>query len=430
MQFFDQITLLSTPAHLALVKLLLIVMFLLHLPYIGMLIGSSVFSVWFNISGRRNKNPMHATFARDLIDMVAFNKSIGIILGVLPLLVIALIYSQILHKGNATSLPYLINSFLPIILGLILVYIYKYTIRFEKEIVSLTGTLGVLLLLAGYLVFIASTARFHDPEKWTFINNPVQLLIGTNAIGSYLLFLTSSFAMTGIGVIFFLFTWSKKLSDTDRDYAAFVKKFGLTIGLIFTLATPLFFVFGLINLPDIAYSNILIIMSILLLILLAVVTNLLAKMLQGAQTRLGTQAFVIFIIAFFIMILNSSIARENALQEHNQFLALESQAMLAKIIPERAIEEGGGIMDYARGESVFKRVCASCHQFEKKIVGPPYVAVLPKYENDIQQLIAFIANPKKVNPDYPPMPNQGLKITDVEAVSGYLLKMYQEEYKK
>jgi len=130
------------------------------------------------------------------------------------------------------------------------------------------------------------------------------------------------------------------------------------------------------------------------------------------------------------MILNSGIARENSLQEHNRFLALESQAMLAKLIPERAIEAGGGITDYAKGESVFKRVCSSCHRFDQKVVGPPYVTVLLKYEGDIQQLIAFISNPKKVNPDYPPMPNQGLKITEVEAVAGYLIKTYQEEYKK
>jgi cytochrome c len=362
--------------------------------------------------------------------MVAFNKSIATILGVLPLLVIALIYSQILHKGNATTLPYLINSFLPIILGLIFVYIYKYTIRLDKDIFLLVGALGVLLLLAGYFVFIASIARFYDPEKWAFIKNPFQLLIGTNAMGSYLAFLTSSFAITGIGIVFFLFTWGKKLRDDDSDYANYVKKFGLIIGLIFTLLTPLFIVFGLINLPDIAYSNSLIIMSILLLILLAVVTNLLAKMLQGSPTRLGTHAFVLFIIVFLVMILNSGIARENSLQEHNKFLALESQAMLAKIIPERAIEAGGGITDYAKGESVFKRVCSSCHRFDQKIVGPPYVTVLLKYEGDIQQLIAFISNPKKVNPDYPPMPNQGLKITEVEAVAGYLIKTYQEEYKK
>ena len=430
MQFSDQFTLLATPAHLSLVKILLIVMFLLHLPYIGMFIGGSFFSVIFNLSGKKNRNQLHSTFARDLIDTVAFNKSIGIILGALPLLVIALIYSQVLYAGNAVTLQYLIYSFLPIILGLIFVYIYKYTIRFKKDLFSLVGALGVLLLLAGYFVFIASIARFHDPEKWDFIKNPLHVLIGWNAIGNYLAFLTSSFAITGIGIIFFFFSWGEKLINAASDYVEYVKKFGLISGLIFTLLTPLFVLFHLINLPDIAFSNVVIIVSIVLMIILAIVTNLLAKMLQGSQTKFGTHAFVFFMMAFLVMILNSSIARENALQEHTKFLALESEAMLAKIIPEREIEEGSGITDYAKGENVFKRVCSTCHRFDQKIVGPPYGTVLPKYEDDIQQLIAFISNPKKVNPDYPPMPNQGLKITEVEAVAGYLLKTYQEEYKK
>jgi cytochrome c len=430
MQFSDQFTLLATPAHLSLVKILLIVMFLLHLPYIGMFVGSSFFSVWFNFSGKRNKNQLQSTFARDLIDTVAFNKSIGIVLGALPLLVIALIYSQILYAGHAVTLQYLIFSFLPIILGLICVYIYKYTIHNEKGLFSLVGAVGVLLLLAGYFVLIASIARFHDPEKWGFIKNPVQVLIGWNAIGSYLTFLISSFAITGIGIVFFFFSWGKKLKDTDSDYAVYVKKFGLIIGLIFTLLIPLFIVFDLINLPDIAYSYLLLIMSIVLLIMLALVTNLLSKMLQQSQTRLATPAFVLFIIALLVMILNSGIARENSLKEHNKFLALESQAMLAKLIPEREVEAGGGITDYAKGEGVYKRVCSSCHRFDQKIVGPPYVTVLPKYENNIQRLIEFVSHPQKVNPDYPAMPSLGLKITEIEAVAGYLLKTYQEEYKK
>jgi len=430
MQFSDQFTLLSTPAHLALIKILLIIMFLLHLPYIGMFIGSSLFSVIFNLSGKKKGNKLHSTFARDLIDTVAFNKSIGIILGALPLLVIALIYSQILYAGNAVTMQYLVYSFLPIILGLIFVYIYKYTIRLEKDLFSLVGAVGVLLLLTGYFVFIASIARFRDPEKWAFIKNPVHLLISWNAIGNYLAFLASSFAITGIGIVFFFFAWGKKLKDAESDYAIYVKKFGLIIGLIFTLLTPLFIVFDLINLPDIAYSYSLIIMSVVLLLLLAVVTNLLSKMLQQSQTRLATHTFVLFMIAFFVMILNQGIARENALIEHTKFLALESEAMLAKIIPDREVAEGGGITDYAKGEAVYKRVCSSCHRFDQRIVGPPYATVLPKYEDDIQKLIAFISNPQKVNPDYPPMPNQGLKITDVEAVAGYLLKTYQEEYKK
>ena len=58
MQFSDQFTLLATPAHLSLVKILLIVMFLLHLPYIGMFIGGSFFSVIFNLSGKKNRNKL------------------------------------------------------------------------------------------------------------------------------------------------------------------------------------------------------------------------------------------------------------------------------------------------------------------------------------------------------------------------------------
>ncbi|UCE05684.1 MAG: hypothetical protein JSW07_19150 [bacterium] len=429
MQSFDQFTLLGTPAHLSLVKILLILMFLLHLPYIGMFIGSSFFSMFFNYSGRRKNNTMHTTFAKDLIDTVAFNKGIGIVLGVLPLLVITLIYSQILYLGNATPLYYLIYSFLPIILGLIFVYIYKYSFNLHKMIFTLVGVLGALLLIIGYFVFVASITRFHDPEKWKFVTTPVRLLIGWNVIANFLIFLTSSFAITGVGIIFFFFKWSDKLKNADTMYVEYIKKFGLLMALIFTLLIPLFLIWYLINLPDIAFSNTLLIMSIILMLILAYITNLISKMLQQSHTNFGTYAFVLFIMAFLVMILNNGIARENSLREHTKALAIKSEIMLAEILPERAIEEGGGITDYAKGEDVFKRVCSSCHRFDQKIVGPPYNTVLSKYEDNIQKLIAFISKPEKVNPDYPPMPNLGLKITEVEAVAGYLLKSYQEEYK-
>jgi len=45
-------------------------------------------------------------------------------------------------------------------------------------------------------------------------------------------------------------------------------------------------------------------------------------------------------------------------------------------------------------------------------------------------LEAFIRNPVKVNPDYPQMPNPGLKPNEARALAKYLLETYQEEKSK
>jgi cytochrome c len=52
---------------------------------------------------------------------------------------------------------------------------------------------------------------------------------------------------------------------------------------------------------------------------------------------------------------------------------------------------------------------------------------MPKYEGKKTQLVAFIRNPVKVNPAYPPMPNPGLKPNEAEAVATYLLENYKKK---
>jgi cytochrome c len=52
--------------------------------------------------------------------------------------------------------------------------------------------------------------------------------------------------------------------------------------------------------------------------------------------------------------------------------------------------------------------------------------VLPKYAGNKEQLVAFIRNPVKVDPAYPPMPNPGLKPNEADAVAAYLLERFEE----
>ena len=53
--------------------------------------------------------------------------------------------------------------------------------------------------------------------------------------------------------------------------------------------------------------------------------------------------------------------------------------------------------------------------------------VLPKYVGKEAQLVAFIRNPVKVDPAYPPMPNPGLKPQEADAVAKYLLEEFAKK---
>jgi cytochrome c len=75
-----------------------------------------------------------------------------------------------------------------------------------------------------------------------------------------------------------------------------------------------------------------------------------------------------------------------------------------------------------RGKSVFETVCAVCHRFDSRLVGPPFNEVVPKYKGNLEGLKRFIRNPVKVNPGYPAMPKHALKDEEIDAVARYLLE--------
>ena len=420
---------LLSPEHIVLVKILLGLMLVLHLPYIALLFGNSLFSVIFRLLGRDRSDSDFTRFSGDLINTFASNAGVALLLGILPLLVIALLYSQLLFEANATTLIPMMIAFLPIVAGIILIYVYRSLVSKPGIVVTLTGALGVLILLAGYILLIASIVRFHDPEKWGFIRNPAHLLLGWNTIAGTNTYLTLSLATAGSGILFFFFKWTEKLKDVSKTYRDYVRNFGTIIGLLFALLTPVFFVWHLITLTDISYSMEFLGLAILFIVIMGMIVYQFSRMLEDSNAKAATRTFILTLIAFVVLIFGNQMAMENALKEHNASLFTKSETMLAELLPEREMEEGGGLMDFAKGEDVFKSVCSSCHRFDKKIVGPPYVAVLDKYENDIESLVSFVRNPQKVNPEYPPMANLGLKIAEAEAVAGYLIKTYQEEYK-
>jgi len=74
------------------------------------------------------------------------------------------------------------------------------------------------------------------------------------------------------------------------------------------------------------------------------------------------------------------------------------------------------------GEDIYNAKCSACHLFDQKKVGPAYQAVVPKYKENKAGLVAFILNPVKVDPAYPPMPSQGLKPSEADSIATYLLQ--------
>jgi cytochrome c551/c552 len=128
------------------------------------------------------------------------------------------------------------------------------------------------------------------------------------------------------------------------------------------------------------------------------------------------------------MLVNDHIARENSIQNHTVLLTSRALEVENEIKTERELLRAAAIkVDMNLGKQVYENHCSSCHQFEQKLVGPPYIEVLPKYEGDAEVLANFIRKPSKINPDYPQMPLLGLSESEIKSVAAYLLQLEKEK---
>ena len=63
--------------------------------------------------------------------------------------------------------------------------------------------------------------------------------------------------------------------------------------------------------------------------------------------------------------------------------------------------------DADRVARLYKGICAGCHAYNLRMIGPPAMAIQAQYYDNPQGIADYLANPVKKRPDFPPMPSQG-----------------------
>ena len=125
--------------------------------------------------------------------------------------------------------------------------------------------------------------------------------------------------------------------------------------------------------------------------------------------------FVLIIVLITFNILKDQLAFGNAIHDNT--------IEITKIADEHEKEARNKTLQTTGidAEAIFKQKCSACHKFDQKVVGPPYQQTVPKYNGDVQKLAEFIFNPQKIDPAFPPMPNQGLKKKEANAMAEWLI---------
>ena len=76
-----------------------------------------------------------------------------------------------------------------------------------------------------------------------------------------------------------------------------------------------------------------------------------------------------------------------------------------------------------KAKLLYRGICAGCHGYDVRMVGPATVTIQALYGDDVQALADYIAKPVKKRSDYPEMPPQDHLSEELRLqVASYMLK--------
>lgn len=446
MEFLKELALPQAVEHFHLLLVVEGLIAIVIFPYLGFLLGSSVLSYVYNRRARFRDHRLYLRFAKDLIDTALPNKSLPTFLALIPGLTLVFISAQLTQSTEAISVGLAGYGFVLLLIAVVLLYVHKYTLQLadilegyedllkkdprrtaaldEIEVYSRkninshlrAGRYGIALLALASFLIVSSTGVTANPLSWTSINTVFELLLSPDVLVRLLYFAALGLGVTGTGILFFFFAWGGGKTAIDDEYGKFVRRIGFRLSVLSLVAQPVFILLGILLLPAESLSGMLYLLVGLSLVVLFIAGHILYAYGRDPQSHYAGSAFYAVVIACSLICVNDQVAIHNATKLHAAILAYKHEQAL------ESVKASLGIVAVSfTGEDIYNAKCSACHQFDQKKVGPAYLDVVPKYAGNKAQLITFVLNPTKVDPAYPPMPNQGLKPAEADSIASYLL---------
>ena len=441
MDFLDNLVLPQSAHHMVLLKYLLVLTYIIFIPYVSILTGSLIYSIYFNREGRKHNNPVFSSISKRIIDQITFNKSIALGLGVVPLLSAAFCYAQLLHLTGVNVPEYVLGAAILMFASILFIYTYKYSFSlnrlFEKITVgnneetqteinnysnstknlsSKSGIYGLVLLLITIYIFSGAVSLAVDSPNWSTNNSFFSILLSLKTLVTFLQLVLFSFLASSTYLLYIYFRPSTEeiLTTDERDG---LRTFVLRTGLIFSIALPFIIVISLFAKPILSLSGTVFVLVVFSILFSLFISNLFYFMIKESHERYSSIIFFVLIFLFALMVIKDQFAFDTATKKQFVILAANFEDY------QKKLKESMGVAAAPiSGADIYNGKCIACHKFDTRLVGPAYNDVLPKYEGKKDELIKFVLNPVKINPEYPSMPNQGLKPNEAEAIVTYLLE--------
>ncbi len=413
---------LPLPAPEGVLKMLLVITFIIHILFVGLMVGGTYWSVIFKLLSRipGREDPFYDRLARETLSTVTVNKSMAIVLGVAPLLLIGLAYTRYWYTANMITVTAFLSIVWLVIVAFLLLYTYKYTwdSLANWPIAHLSfGILASAIFSFVPLIFLANINLMLLPFDWDNTTGFLQALLLPNVIPRYLHFMVAVCAM--IGFFAAIYFWYRGRGSDDPFYDR-AQRLGLKWALTATLLQGIFGTLNFITLPEGAFSTSLLIHLGIALVLAAAACMALIRALQKPSGGPIIAAVMLLGVIALLMGVARHIVRENLLREPHAIAeqrTQEYQAALASFL-ETYTPEGKVALN---GKELFKRYCTSCHARDRRLVGPSVEFMIEKYEGAQEEMVEFVLNPTKEDPEFPRMPKPPASQDEIERIVEYIL---------
>jgi len=413
-------------------KFLLVILFIAHIFFVNLMVGGSVFSLIFELLGR--KFPRYDNLAKKIAETITVNKSVAVVLGVGPLLCINLVYTVHFYSANAIT-GYAWIMIIPLVIAaFLLAYLHKYTWNSwtggKKTLHMFIGGLASFFFLSIPFIFLSNVNLMLFPEYWPNVNGFFSSLQIGNVFPRYFHFLTASLALTG----FFLAWWfGRRKYPVEKNLPDFthaeLRRLFYRVAFYLTGAQLIFGPLLLFTLPTTGLSMLLIMIVLGAIVLALIILYILYKEITSDDARVGRYfAWLAIIFTVLVLVMGTArhVYRETAVNDHKQLIAdhdarFRSIMLATRMRLDAGLGAGDALGGGPTGEQVFVN-CAACHAVNKVLAAPSLVEVYSIYKENPDGIVNWAENPGYKRPEFPPMPSFAhLGEEKLELVAQYML---------
>lgn len=420
---------LPLPLDRVLLQAVIVVLFLAHIVFINFTVGGSLLAVAFEIIGLRR--PDFDTLARRITATITVNKSLAVVLGVGPLLVINVLYTMHFYSANALTGHAWISIIPLVIVAFLLLYAYKYSwdrLASRKPLHIALGAAGTLLFLIVPLIFLANINLMLFPEQWTQVRGFFAALVLPNVLPRYAHFLLACVAMAALFMLgyftragFPIDSTFQQLRRPELRRLFYTIAFGATA--LQLLAGPT--VLG--TLPRQGYSIALFIVIGFGALFAIISIGLLWWEVLSPPERIGR--YFVPIVATLILTgscmgYGRHLYREQATFEHRTLMAQRTTNLAYEAIAaDWRARQGVVLENLPLGERIYRDACSSCHLLDGILVGPSVREIARLYKDDPAGIVTWAKSPGKKRSNFLQMPAIPLPTAQVRAAAEHMLAM-------